>query len=117
MSQTVFPLVLIIEDERPIRRFLDAALTSEGYRIVEAETGEEGLKRALQQPPDMVILDLGLPDMEGGMKTKRTPDLQFVSANQAVPQNLVQRIEETTDLQRGIRNTPSARIAASCAAC
>ncbi|MFN0195376.1 MAG: response regulator [Planctomycetaceae bacterium] len=65
MTQQVSPLVLIIEDERPIRRFLYAALTAEGYRIVEAETGEEGLQRAIQQPPDMVILDLGLPDMEG----------------------------------------------------
>ncbi len=65
MTQQVSPLVLIIEDERPIRRFLCAALTAEGYRIVEAETGEEGMRQAVQQPPDMVILDLGLPDMEG----------------------------------------------------
>jgi two-component system KDP operon response regulator KdpE len=58
-------LVLIIDDEPPIRRFLRASLTAEGYRVVEAETGEEGLKLAARQPPDFVILDLGLPLMDG----------------------------------------------------
>lgn len=58
-------LVLIIEDEPPIRRFLRASLKAEGYRVVEAETGEEGLRLAVQQPPDLVILDLGLPAMDG----------------------------------------------------
>jgi len=58
-------LVLIIDDEPPIRRFLRASLTAEGYRVVEAETGEEGLKLAARQPPDFVILDLGLPSMDG----------------------------------------------------
>jgi two-component system KDP operon response regulator KdpE len=59
------PLVLLIEDEPPIRRFLRAALTAEGYRLAEAETGEQGLRLAAQQPPDLVILDLGLPDKDG----------------------------------------------------
>ncbi len=57
--------ILIIEDEQPIRRFLRASLTNEGYRITEAESGEEGLRIAARQPPDLVILDLGLPDMDG----------------------------------------------------
>jgi two-component system KDP operon response regulator KdpE len=59
------PLILVIEDEKPIRRFLRASLLSEGYRVVEAETGQQGLTMALAQPPDLVILDLGLPDMDG----------------------------------------------------
>jgi len=58
-------LVLIIEDEQPIRRFLRASLVAEGYRIEEAETGEEGLRLAVQQPPDLMILDLGLPGIDG----------------------------------------------------
>jgi two-component system, OmpR family, KDP operon response regulator KdpE len=58
-------LVLVIEDEPPIRRFLRAALTGEGYRVVEASSGEEGLRCAVQQPPDLVILDLGLPGIDG----------------------------------------------------
>lgn len=58
-------LVLIIDDELPIRRFLRASLAAEGYRVVEADSGELGLKLAAQQPPDLVILDLGLPDVDG----------------------------------------------------
>lgn len=58
-------LVLVIEDEQPIRRFLKASLSDEGYRVVEASSGEEGLKLAVQQPPDLVILDLGLPGIDG----------------------------------------------------
>jgi two-component system KDP operon response regulator KdpE len=57
--------VLVIEDEQPIRRFLQASLSDEGYRLTEAATGAEGLRLAAQQPPDLVILDLGLPDMDG----------------------------------------------------
>ncbi len=57
--------ILIIEDEQPIRRFLRASLSNEGYRISEAMAGEEGLRMAAAQPPDLVILDLGLPDLDG----------------------------------------------------
>lgn len=59
------PLILVVEDEAPIRRFLRAALSAEGYRLSEAETGEQALRLATQQPPDLVILDLGLPDLDG----------------------------------------------------
>jgi two-component system, OmpR family, KDP operon response regulator KdpE len=59
------PLILLIDDELPIRRFLRASLVAEGYRLDEAETGEQGVRLAAQQPPDLVILDLGLPDMDG----------------------------------------------------
>jgi two-component system KDP operon response regulator KdpE len=58
-------LVLIIEDEQPIRRFLHASLSNAGYRITEAGTAIEGLRLASSQPPDLIILDLGLPDAEG----------------------------------------------------
>jgi two-component system KDP operon response regulator KdpE len=56
---------LVIEDEEPIRRFLRAALAGEGYRVEEARSGEEGLKLAVQHPPDILILDLGLPGVDG----------------------------------------------------
>src|SRR5882724_11949830 len=58
-------LILLIDDEPPIRRFLRAALAGDGYRVEEATTGEQALRQATQQPPDLVILDLGLPDMDG----------------------------------------------------
>lgn len=59
------PAVVLIEDERPIRRFLRAALVSQGYRLFEAATGEEGLAEVATRRPDVVILDLGLPDIDG----------------------------------------------------
>ncbi|WP_425616005.1 response regulator [Anatilimnocola sp. NA78] len=59
------PLILIIEDEAPIRRFLRASLAEQGYRFNEAETAKEGLQLAAAQPPDLIVLDLGLPDMNG----------------------------------------------------
>jgi two-component system KDP operon response regulator KdpE len=57
--------ILVIEDDRPIRRFLVAALTDAGYEVVEAETGQMGVTHLLARIPDLVILDLGLPDMDG----------------------------------------------------
>jgi two-component system KDP operon response regulator KdpE len=65
------PLILLIDDEQPIRRFLRTALIGDGYRLIEAETGEQGLRLAAQQPPDLVILDLGLPDLDGQEVLKR----------------------------------------------
>jgi len=59
------PLILLVEDELAIRRFLRLALPSDSYRLEEAETGNKALQMAAQQKPDLVILDLGLPDMDG----------------------------------------------------
>lgn len=59
------PLVLIVDDEPQVRRFLRTALPAAGYRFVEAENGAEALRLAEQYVPDVVLLDLGLPDMEG----------------------------------------------------
>jgi two-component system, OmpR family, KDP operon response regulator KdpE len=59
------PLVLVIEDDRQIRRFLRASLSTQSYRIVETDKGREGLSLAASHVPDVVVLDLGLPDMEG----------------------------------------------------
>lgn len=58
-------LILLVDDERPIRRLVHTALTSEGYRVLEAESGDQALSLAAQHPPDLVILDLGLPDQDG----------------------------------------------------
>ncbi|MBF8221064.1 response regulator [Halomonas sp. 328] len=57
--------ILVVDDERQIRRFLRISLASQGYQVIEAETGGEGLTLALSQSPDLVLLDLGLPDLEG----------------------------------------------------
>ena len=59
------PAIVLIEDEAQIRRFLRAALTGQGYRLFEATTGEAGLVETATRQPDLVILDLGLPDIDG----------------------------------------------------
>lgn len=56
---------LIIEDEAPVRRLLRHGLQGAGYHLIEASTGAEGLSLAAQHSPDVVLLDLGLPDMDG----------------------------------------------------
>jgi two-component system KDP operon response regulator KdpE len=62
---TVPPTVLLIEDEPPIRKFLRAGLEAQGYSLVESETGRDGLAQATMRLPDLVLLDLGLPDIDG----------------------------------------------------
>jgi len=57
--------VLLVEDERQMRRFLRLTLQSEGYAVIEAETAAEGLSQAAMRNPDIILLDLGLPDMDG----------------------------------------------------
>jgi len=59
------PVVVLIEDEPQIRRFLRATLTGQGYRLFEAPTGADGLVEVGSRQPDVVIIDLGLPDMDG----------------------------------------------------
>jgi len=57
--------VLVVEDQESIRRFLRASLVGAGYRVVEAGTAATALRTAAESPPDLVILDLGLPDRDG----------------------------------------------------
>jgi two-component system KDP operon response regulator KdpE len=59
------PRVLVIDDEAQIRRFLDIGLRAEGYQVLLAATGQEGLGLAVTQSPDVIVLDIGLPDLEG----------------------------------------------------
>ena len=80
--------VLIIDDEPPIRRLLRLTLEPAGYRVCEAETGQLGLQEAAAKRPDAIILDLGLPDMDGLTALKRlrewsqTPVLVLTVRNQ-----------------------------------
>lgn len=59
------PRILVIEDDRPILNFLKSSLLNKGYQVTAVEMGEEGLSHAAQNVPDLVITDLGLPDMDG----------------------------------------------------
>lgn len=59
------PVVVCIEDDPQMRRFLRTGLGAEGFRVFEAESGERGLVEAATRKPDVVVLDLGLPDIDG----------------------------------------------------
>ena len=65
------PTILVIEDEPQIRRFLRAILPAHGYRVLEAETAHDGLTQTAMHQPDIVLLDLGLPDLDGLEVTRR----------------------------------------------
>lgn len=66
MSSEAVPLsVLVVDDEPPIRRFLRTALDAQGYRMIEAESGENALAEMSRNRVDLLILDLGLPGMDG----------------------------------------------------
>src|SRR5678815_4208343 len=63
--------ILVIEDEPPLQRFLRATLGSQDYLVLQETTGESGLRRAAAEPPDLIIRDLGLPDLDGIEVTRR----------------------------------------------
>jgi two-component system KDP operon response regulator KdpE len=70
-SSTVRPRVLVVDDEIQIRRLLELTLASNGYTVYTATSGGEGVRRAAMDRPDAIILDLGLPDMDGTEVLKR----------------------------------------------
>ena len=71
-------LILLIEDEPQMRRFLRITLESHGYRFVEAGTAQEGLMQASMRNPDVVLLDLGLPDVDGLEVTRRLREWSYM---------------------------------------
>jgi two-component system KDP operon response regulator KdpE len=93
------PLILIVEDDTAIRDFLHAALTSAGFRLHEALTGEEALASAARKPPDLVILDLGLPDIDGQLVLQRLR--QWFKAPIIVLSARNQEVQKVTALDSG----------------
>ncbi|TXI04026.1 MAG: response regulator [Rhizobium sp.] len=65
MTSGDLPRILVIEDEVPIRRFLRILLESQGFVVTETDTAAKGIGHAVAEPPDAVVLDLGLPDQDG----------------------------------------------------
>ncbi len=70
-STPLRPTVLVIDDEQQIRRLLRVCLEANGYLVRETASGKDGITEAAQHPPDVVVLDLGLPDMDGVAVLKR----------------------------------------------
>ena len=79
--------ILIIDDEPQIRKLLEISLESNDYKVWQAETGKEGIIMAANHPPDLILLDIGLPDKSGHELLKelrgwynkaiKTPDFPF----------------------------------------
>jgi two-component system KDP operon response regulator KdpE len=65
------PTILVIEDDPALQKFLRATLETQNYRVIIAARGEEGLRHAATSQPDLIILDLGLPDIDGVEVTRR----------------------------------------------
>jgi two-component system KDP operon response regulator KdpE len=65
------PVVLVVDDEARLRRFLRAGFELDGFTVHEAETGEEAIRTATLKPVDLIVLDLGLPDIEGEQVVER----------------------------------------------
>lgn len=63
--------VLVIEDEAQMLKFMRVSLSAQGYRVIEATTGAEGLRQASSYTPDLIVLDLGLPDLDGMEVTRK----------------------------------------------
>jgi two-component system KDP operon response regulator KdpE len=63
--------ILVVDDEAPIRRYLRAALSAQGFTVYEAANGQEALNAVISNRPDIIILDLGLPDIDGIEVTRR----------------------------------------------
>lgn len=94
--------VLVVDDERPIRTMLRAYLTDGGYEVIEAALGDEAIRKLTSTPVDLVLLDLGLPDM-GGLDVLAT-----IRATSDVPVIVVTaRAEEASTSSPGWRRAPT----------
>lgn len=90
------PLILVVDDESQIRRLLQLTLEKGGYRVVHAENGEEGTLRVFTGRPDLVLLDLGLPDKDG-MEV-----LRDIRRNKDVPVIVLSVRESESDIIRAL---------------
>lgn len=75
------PLILIVDDETDIREMLKVKLESSGFDVVEAENGQDGFHTALEKKPDLIILDVVMPKMDGAaalLKLKADPDTKSI---------------------------------------
>lgn len=101
MTDRAGPHILIVEDDKQTRRFLTTALHNRGWRTAEAEDGKTGLAMLKSESPDLVILDLGLPDLDGITVTKRLRQLSdlpiLVLSARSLEQNKIMALDAGAD--------------------
>ena len=93
------PLILVVEDDSAIRALITALLEREGYRVLAASDGESGLRLALEEEPDAILLDVGLPRMDGHEVTRR---LRLVPVTRTVPVILLTARSTMEDMVEGL---------------
>lgn len=93
--------ILIVDDDRSTRLTLSSLLQSEGFRTATAPDGERALERAKRLRPDLIVLDLGLPGMDGWQTLRR---LQGEPATATVPVMIVSARGEPTDVVQAVQN-------------
>jgi len=92
--------ILIIEDDKFLRKVIDKKLSKEGYLVIEAVDGEKGLKAVKDKKPDLVLLDLVLPEMDGFEvldKMKKDPSLSNI------PVIILSNLGEVKDIEKGLK--------------
>ena len=92
--------ILIIEDDEFLRGLINKKLLAEGFNVISAVDGEEGIKKAKEQKPDLILLDLVLPNIDGFEvleKVKTDPDVS------AVPVIILSNLSQKEDISKGIK--------------
>jgi DNA-binding response OmpR family regulator len=92
--------ILIIEDDRFLRELIARKLKNEGYEVLEAVDGEEGLKRIKEEKPDLILLDLILPGIDGFevlAKAKEDPDTA------QIPVIILSNLGQREEIERGLK--------------
>ena len=92
--------ILIVEDDKFLRELIARKLRNEGYEVLEAEDGEEGLKKIKEIKPDLILLDLILPGIDGfEVLAKKKEDPQI----EKIPVMLLSNLGQREDVERGLR--------------
>jgi two-component system, OmpR family, response regulator len=99
-SNSAIPRILVIDDERTMLRLLEVALQKNGYSVVTASSGEEGLAQAAAWPPDLIILDVMMPQMDGWTVIKH---LRAMSQCALVPVVFLTALDSSTNRIRGFQ--------------
>lgn len=91
--------ILIVEDEQDMLEALVDKLTSEGFKIIEAKNGEDGLEKALKEQPDLILLDIVMPKMDGMTMMKKLREDKW---GRKVPIILLTNLSVTDDIIKGV---------------
>lgn len=101
MEQNNKKTILVVEDEAPMRRLMTEALTEGGFDVIQAEDGKSGLAMALEKHPDLILLDLILPELDGMTVMQK---LRHDVWGKAVPIILLTNLSANDHIMRGVVN-------------